>query len=352
MSVWAEKIRPRFDSLFRGQRSAETARDGIDTARHVPPFWVIVQKEFGDHIRSWRFAILLGIVVLACIGSIYTAVTALKDGVASDGSGTDTRFLFLSMFTVSDGTLPSFLTFLSFLAPLIGISLGFDAINTERSKGTLSRVLAQPVHRDDLLNAKFVAGVLLIAVVVFSLGFLVMGMGLITIGYPPSPEEFGRVVLTLLLTTVYVGLWLNISLFFSVRFRQAATSALSGIALWIFFLVFYGMIVSLIGNAIMPEDTADMSAMLDYHQWMTLLERLSPANLFQEAASTMLLPDVRTLSTFVTQEQAYRAVSAPLSLGQSTLLVWPHVVALVAETVVMFAASYVLFMRQEIRSRS
>jgi ABC-2 type transport system permease protein len=52
-----------------------------------------------------------------------------------------------------------------------------------------------------------------------------MGMGLFTIGYPPTPEEFGRVVVTLLLTIAYVGMWLNLALFFSVRFKQAATSA-------------------------------------------------------------------------------------------------------------------------------
>lgn len=349
MHVWAEKLQTRWNGLFRRSANFETESA---SSRHAAPFWVIVQKEFGDHIRSWRFVILLGIVTLACIGSIYTAVTALKDGVTATGDGTDTRFLFLSMFTVSDGTLPSFLTFLSFLAPLIGIAIGFDSVNSERNKGTLSRVLAQPIHRDNLINAKFVAGLLLIGVVIFSLGFLVMGTGLFTIGYPPSPEEFGRVLIALLITTVYVGLWLNVSLFFSVRFKQAATSALSGIALWLFFLVFFGMIVSMIGNATAPSDPNDAAAVISQDHWMTLLNRLSPSNLFQEAASTMLLPDVRTLNSFVTQEQAYRAISAPLPLLQSVLLIWPHIVALVAETVVMFGASYVLFMRQEIRSRN
>ncbi|OXS60045.1 ABC transporter permease [Cohnella sp. CIP 111063] len=310
----------------------------------------MVQKEFGDHIRSWRFVILLGIVTLACIGSLYTAVTALKDGAQTVGG--DANFLFLSMFTVSSNGLPNFLTFLSFLAPLIGIAIGFDAVNSERSKGTLSRVMSQPVHRDDFLVAKFVAGLLLIAVVVFSLGFLVMGTGLITIGYPPTPEEFGRVIVMLLITTVYVGLWLNLSLLFSVRFKQAATSALSGIAVWIFFLVFYGMIVNLVGNALMPSDPSDVQGYMDAQNLLTLLSRISPAQLFQEAASTLLLPDVRTLNPFVTQEQAYLAISSPLSFGQSTLLVWPHIVALIAETSLSFAATYLLFMRQEIRSRS
>ncbi|GIO11771.1 ABC transporter permease [Cohnella xylanilytica] len=331
-------------------------REEGGSARAPSPFWVMVQKEFGDHIRSWRFIILLAIVTLACIGSIYAAVTALKDGQsASSGSGSGdaaNSFLFLKMFTESDGSLPNFLTFLSFLAPLIGIAIGFDGINSERNKGTLSRVMSQPVYRDDFLNAKFVAGLLLIAVVVFSLGFLVMGMGLFTIGYPPTPEEFWRVIATLLITTVYVGLWLNLSLLFSVRFRQAATSALSGIAVWIFFLVFYGMIVNLVGNATAPGDPTDAAALLHQQDWLMLLSRLSPAYLFQEAASTLLLPDTRTLNPFITQDQAYLAINAPLSFGQSLLLVWPQVVAIVAETAISFAASYVAFMRQEIRSRS
>lgn len=342
MSAWADKLR----AAIGGNRTAASA--GLE--RPTSPFWVMVQKEFGDHIRSWRFVILLGIVTLACIGSIYTAVTAIKAGAAQ--ADADNRFLFLSMFTISDGNLPNFLTFLSFLAPLIGIAIGFDSVNSERNKGTLSRVMSQPVHRDDFLNAKFVAGLLLIAVVIFSLGLLVMGMGLYTIGYPPTPEEFGRVVVTLLITTVYVGLWLNLSLLFSVKFKQAATSALAGIALWIFFLVFYSMIVNLIGNATAPANVNDAAAVISHTNWMQLLSRLSPAQLFQEAASTLLLPDVRTLNPFITQEQAYLAVSAPLSFGQSTLLVWPHIVALIAETAVIFAASYVSFMRQEIRSRS
>jgi len=324
---------------------------GAKSDQAASPFWVMVQKEFGDHIRSWRFVILLGIVTLACIGSIYTAISALKDGSSSAGNS-ESSFLFLSMFTVTDGNLPNFLTFLSFLAPLIGIAIGFDSVNSERNKGTLSRVLSQPVHRDDVLVAKFVAGLLLIAVVIFSLGFLVMGTGLYAIGYPPTPEEFGRVIVTLLITTVYVGLWLNLSLLFSVRFKQAATSALSGIAIWIFFLVFYGMIVNLIGKAIMPVDPNDAAAYMNAQHVLTFLSRISPSYLFQEAASTLLLPDVRTLNPFVTQEQAYLAISAPLSFGQSTLLVWPHIVALVAETALSFAASYVLFMRQEVRSRS
>jgi ABC-2 type transport system permease protein len=329
-------------------RLARTGKE-LEGRRTSSPFWVIVQKEFGDHMRSWRFGILIGIIALACIGSIYTAVTALQAGVQSQE--TDTEFLFLQMFTASDGTLPTFVTFVSFLGPLMGIALGFDAVNSERNKGTLSRLLSQPVYRDDFILAKFTASLLLIAVVLFSLGFLVMGLGLFTIGYPPTPEEVIRVVLFLIVSVVYVGFWLNLSILFSIWFRQAATSALSGIALWLFFSVFYSMIVGLIDRATAPDESSALSILVAHAKFILFLNRLSPAYLFSEATTTLLTPGVRSLGPLTT-EQVVGAIAAPLPLGQSVLLSWPQTVGLLAATMVCFGISYVLFMRQEIRSRS
>ncbi|WP_235948543.1 ABC transporter permease [Paenibacillus glycinis] len=335
---------------LKGRRRPE-AEDGLGISEPgtISPFWVIVQKEFGDHMRSWRFGILIGIIALACIGSIYAAVTALKDGVKTQD--TDTSFLFLQMFTASDGTLPAFSTFVSFLGPLMGIALGFDAINSERGKGTLSRLLSQPIYRDDFIRAKFTASLLLIAVVLFALGLLVMGLGLFTIGYPPTPEEVLRVVLFLLVGVIYVGFWLNLSMLLSIRFRQAATSALSGIALWIFFSVFYGMIASMIDKATMPPETSALDILLRHADRMLLLNRLSPAYLFSETTGTLLTPGIRSLGPLTT-EQVVGAIASPLPLGQSLLLCWPQLVGLLAATMICFGLSYALFMRQEVRSRS
>ena len=42
------------------------------------PFWVIVNKEISDHVKSWRFIILIGIIALTCMGSLYTALTNIS----------------------------------------------------------------------------------------------------------------------------------------------------------------------------------------------------------------------------------------------------------------------------------
>ncbi len=195
------------------------------------PFWVIVNKEISDHVKSWRFIILIGIIALTCMGSLYTALTNIGEAIKPNDP--DGSFLFLKLFTVSDGTLPSFVLFINFLGPLLGIALGFDAVNSEQNKGTLSRMLSQPIHRDCIINAKFVAALIVIGIMLFVLGFLVMGCGLIAIGIPPTAEEFWRIVFFIITSIFYVAFWLNLAILFSLRFRQAATSALASVAVWL-----------------------------------------------------------------------------------------------------------------------
>jgi ABC-2 type transport system permease protein len=279
---------------------------------------------------------------------MYTALSNMGEAVkASDPEGS---FVFLKIFTISDGTLPSFAVFISFLGPLLGIGLGFDTINSEHNRGTMSRLMAQPIHRDYIINAKFTAALIVISVMFLALGFFVMGAGLISIGIPPTLEEFLRIVIFMMISIVYVAFWLNLSVFFSVRFRQPATSALAGIAIWLFLTVFYPLIVNLITKPIEPSELASAQQILVYSKLKLNLMRILPNELFNEATSTLLMPSVRSIGP-LTMEQVHGTIPGPLPPGQSILLVWSQVTALIAGTIVFFLLSYISFMRREIRSR-
>jgi ABC-2 type transport system permease protein len=312
------------------------------------PFRVIMEKEIADHVSSWRFIILIAIIALTCLGSLYTALSNISQAVKpNDPEGS---FFFLRLFTITDGTMPSFTVFISFLGPLLGIGLGFDAINSEHNRGTLSRILSQPIHRDYIINAKFAAALFVISVMLLSLGIMVLGAGLATIGIPPTAEEFMRIVFFILLSILYVAFWLNLSILFSVLFRQPATAALSAIAVWLFFSVFYPLIVNLITKSMEPSATASPQQLMAFEQFHLTLMRVMPNQLFSEATTTLMMPSVRSLGP-LTMEQMIGAIPGPLPLGQSLLLVWPQVTGLTAGTIVSFVISYILFMRREIRSR-
>src|ERR1700744_530804 len=96
------------------------------------PFRVMVRKEIADHIRSWRFIILIALIMLTFVAAMYVSLTNIKSAV-SNTNDPNHGFLYLKLLTTTDNSIPPFHIFLSFLAPLLGISLGFDAINSEQN---------------------------------------------------------------------------------------------------------------------------------------------------------------------------------------------------------------------------
>ncbi|NLJ34074.1 MAG: ABC transporter permease [Firmicutes bacterium] len=307
---------------------------------------VVFLKELADHLTSKRFLILVLLMAVTGFSSIYAA----SRGITKGGSGEEIDLVFLRLFTNSGNSLPSFAAFISFLCPLMGLALGFDGINGERARGTLSKLLGQPIHRDAVINGKFFAGLTVMAFMIVSLGLIVAGLGLVMLGVPPSLEELTRILVFLMLTIVYVGFWLGLSLLFSLLFRQTATSALAGIAVWLFFTVFLGLLAGIAADVIVPvANDASQSVFLRNWIWRQNLSRFSPATLYWESITTILTPEIRTLGP-IFLEQIEGAVPGALPLGQSLLLIWPHLTGLVAATLLCFAASYVVFMRQEIRA--
>ena len=211
--------------------------------------WTVVMKETADHLTSVRLWLLEGLILLAAGGAVYAAIGKIRDTLGQD------PFLFLSLFTVARQPLPSFVLFLGFLVPLVSIALGFDAVNSEHSRRTLSRVLAQPIYRDALLIGKFLAGIITLAIAFLTLWLLVIGLGLLLLGVPPGGEEILRGFSFLLVTVAYGGVWLALAMLFSVLFRQQATSALASLAAWLLFAVFWGMLAPLIADALGPGGT-------------------------------------------------------------------------------------------------
>jgi len=306
--------------------------------------WTVVGKEMTDHLSSARIAVLEALVLLTALGSAYAAIQTMRDSVGQD------PFLFLRLFTTAREPLPSFVAFLSFLIPLSAIALGFDAINGEYGRRTMSRILAQPIYRDALLLGKFLAGLFTLGVMLLALWLLVTGLGLLLLGIPPSGEEVLRGLAFLVVTLAYAGVWLIVALLFSAIFRQTATAALAALALWLLFAVFWPIVTGLIVDAVRPDYAGSFgdSATILYLQ--QFIERLSPNTLYGEATLALLNPATRALGPVLLSQLQGAVLGSPIPLGQSLLLIWPQLTGLIAVVILGFALAYMLFQRQEIRA--
>lgn len=282
--------------------------------------------------------------MLITTASLSGAVSNLSESASS------TEFLFIKLFTTSGSSVYSFATFLAFLGPLVGITLGFDAINNERSRGTLNRLAAQPIYRDSIINAKFLAGATVILLLLTSLALYLCGAGLLLIGVAPSVEEVLRIAVYVLFSAVYVSVWLALAILFSVTCKHAATAALASMSIWLFLTFFMSLVASGIAGLIFPTDGIQgYSNLMSNYELNLALDRISPYYLYSEAATTILNPSVRSIG-ITTMSQMVGALSSYLSFGRSLLLVWPHLVVMAALAIALFAAAYISFMRQEIRA--
>jgi ABC-2 type transport system permease protein len=300
---------------------------------------VVTLKELSDHLSSVRMRVLEWLVVLTAMAALYGAIQSIRDTTAED------PFLFLRLFTTAREPLPSFVAFLSFLVPLMAIGLGFDAVNGEHNRRTLSRILSQPIYRDALLFGKFLAALATLAISLIALWLLVIGLGLVLLGVPPGGEEMLRSLVFLGVTIVYAGVWLVLAMLASILFRSAATAALVTLGLWLFLTVIWPALASGVVDIVAPG--ADDATRLIGGQ---MLARLSPATLFSESVLALLHPTTRTLGPVYLSQLQGAVMGAPLPFGESVLLAWPQIVGLVAATILLFVGGYVVFQRQEVRA--
>jgi ABC-2 type transport system permease protein len=311
----------------------------------------IFRKELSDHFSSYRFIILFALIAMLSFLMAYMAGLKIRDDLAGEVKQT---FVFLMLFTSSGIGFP-LVQFVALFGPLIGLILGFDAINREWNEGTLSTLLAQPIYRDAVINGKFLSGLLLVTIMMLSIITAVTGLGLYTIGVVPGLEEINRILIYLVISVVYISFWLGAAILFSILFRSITTSALASLACWIFFSFLVPLGASALANSAPPlPGEPNSSYLLRIARLRSNLSLVSPMKLYSDATAAIIDPLRRTTAEFVQvgvlERISLSRFSGPLSLQQSLILVVPHVVLLVAMMAIFFALSYVVFMRREIRS--
>ncbi|HEY1266657.1 MAG TPA: ABC transporter permease [Candidatus Binatia bacterium] len=305
---------------------------------------VVFWKELADHFSSRRFMILLAIIVLTGVWAVYAAGQSIRQ----DAESAPAEYVFLLLLTSQSGGLLSLTSFLALLGPLVGIMLGFDAISGEYARGTLSRVLSQPIYRDSLINGKFLAGLATVSVLWASILLLVIGLGVVLVGFPPNPEELWRMLIFTIIGIIYVGFWLALAMLFSLFMQRTVTAALASLALWLFLAIFTPLIAQVVAMQIVPDATTpeDVVRQTDI---ASMIGRASPTTLYEESVQIILNPTARVLGAAL-QEQTQGILLTPLALSQSLLLILPQFTTLIAIVAACFAICYIKFMRTEIRA--
>jgi ABC-2 type transport system permease protein len=309
----------------------------------------ITEKELKDQFESRRFLILFGFMILLSGLAAYQGVDYIKDN-------TDATFLYI--FSGSQMSF-SFIQIMVMFGPILGMAMGFDAINKERTTGTLSMLLGQPIYRDSVINGKFLAGASSLAVLGVGTIIITVGLSIPMLGYGPTGSEAIKIVTLVLLTVLYLVFWLSLGMLFSVITKKTSTSILASIATWMFFSIVLSILANAVASMLIPlpggglitggqqeggiritEEFRD--AMTQRNEMINRITRISPTELYESTVTAVL--GVRSGFGRMMQEFV-----RTMNLGEALMTNWANIAVLGVGLIVCFAASYLLFLRTEIR---
>jgi len=204
---------------------------------------IIMRKEFSDMVSGKRLWILIGILLVMYVASLASL-----------------RLYGTSAVTISQAfsTVTSSVTF---MAPLLGIAFGYDAISRERESGTLRLLLSRPVYRDDVINGKILSSLAVTGIIIFASTFLTASVAILFYGVSVSPSDFSKLLIYSISSIVLAFAYYSISLFFSTISKKPGHSLLLSLVVWALFTLILPIVSSIITVFLtpMPPISGDLS---------------------------------------------------------------------------------------------
>jgi ABC-type transport system involved in multi-copper enzyme maturation permease subunit len=119
----------------------------------------------------------------------------------------------------------------------VAIALTYDAISGERARGTMRLIMSNPVPRDKLLTGKFLAALTALTIPLL-LGALI-AVGVVTIygGIDLGSQDILRFFLHLVLSIVYISLFVLVGLIVSIFARKSSSSLVVLLLIWVCLVV-------------------------------------------------------------------------------------------------------------------
>jgi len=296
---------------------------------------IVARKEIIDVLRSKRFIALISLFIIFYIAGLSFIFTMGSENIGRR----PIIFLFSNLFNS-----------LGFIAPLIGVVIGFDAISGERERGTLKILLSQPIYRDDIVNGKILAFITVISLSI--LAATSISMGLFTSFINISLDDILRILLIAVFAILLSIAYYSISLFFSIHFRKTTHSALASISLWIGLTLILPILANIIAYSIVgppPQINPGMAVQpkqrfrIFREYWNRYQAVVRSINFFSLNYHFNVIARRLLSTSIIITGQSERSIGIIDSLSQSSV----NISILVMVPIVFFLLSYIIFVRKE-----
>jgi ABC-2 type transport system permease protein len=359
----------------------------------------IAHKEFFDHLRSRRFLILLGILLVIAIVGILNGISDYNTSIAAynnlqtaashDWGTTLTADLYQKVKPSVLQVFYQMSTLFAMIGGILGIAMGFDLVTKEKESRSLKILLSHPVYRDEVINGKAIGGIAAIllalgCVIAVSLGVLLIG------GIVPDISEVLPLLVFCTVTFLFIFSYFAIALLMSTLCEESGRALVYTLIIFVTLGSFIPAVVTsplvmdqIIGTAPeLPKIIADPVMKDQNREAMDTYDRqtqdygektmkvadlqyiFSPQKNYEKITifltnpaktSDMLYPiigkgwgSINETSEDISVSVMYEQL-ADFDFSEILAMVFGNIIALLIQPVVFFGLAYVAFMRMDIR---
>ncbi|MCK9591640.1 MAG: ABC transporter permease [Methanoregula sp.] len=359
----------------------------------------IAHKEFFDHLRSRKFLLILGILLVIAIIGILNGISDYNTSVAAynnlqiaashDWGTTLTADLYQKIKPSALQVFYQMSTLFAMIGGILGIAMGFDLVTKEKESRSLKILLAHPVYRDEVINGKALGG---IAAILLGLGCVIaVSLGVLLIfGIVPDISELLPLLVFCAVTFLFIFTYFAIALLMSTLCEESGRSLVYTLVIFVTLGSFIPAVVSspLVMDQVigpmpeLPKIIADPMMKDQNREALNAYDRqtqeygekqmkvadlqylLSPDRNYvkitsfltsPEAISNMLYPvmgkswgSINETSEDITVGVMYEKL-ADFDFSAILAMIIGNIIALLIQPVVFFGLAYVSFMRMDIR---
>jgi len=210
----------------------------------------IAEKEFFDHIRSRKFLLIFGILLVVAIVGMIGGIADYNKNVDDYNKHQSTIDSPLSSYMAEKPSILSVFstvaTYLVFVGGILGIAMGFDLVSKEKESKSLKILLSHPVYRDEVINGKALGGIAAVGCAL--LVVLVIALAtLLVYGIVPDGNELVLILIFGLVSFLLIFSYFAVALFLSTALDESGSAL---IYTMIIFIALSALVPTLANNTV------------------------------------------------------------------------------------------------------
>lgn len=287
----------------------------------------ISQKEFADHVSSPRF------LIFAITFSLIVFVFGYQKGL---------EVQYMEQISATGSLLRGFegiARMIGSFAPLIGISLGFDAVVKEVKSGSLNVLLTQPIFRDNIIVGKLTGSAIALALVLIISIIISTGTMLIVSGVPVKNADLFRIGIFIIASFFYTLIFLGIGVITSIAAKSSSDSLIYNIAIWLFCILFSSIVLAgiYISTGQMQEESIGLA---------TQLMSITPGHHY--AQITIGKTNVGWGSSLGGDSMMQGIFDTRFTPSQWFSEFWMNIIVLIVTPIILLIIAFIAFLRKDI----